>query len=111
MSIKIETEKVYDMQQGEMRRIIKITGVYSQNKLPKEYTDGNNIRLGIPIGQNNHIVFSEPIPSIIENDYIEESAFQKRLEVVKKCGDRLHEIMIAIKKRQNAWKGNETFII
>jgi len=111
MQIKIQTEKVVNKDGIACRRIISIEGVIEYHKLPEEYTSGyhfrsahgNNIDFGYrPDGGSRDME--------VGGTYTE-THFQRSIESMKECGQRLHQINQRIAELKKTWNGEETFII
>jgi len=106
--IKIKTEKVVEKGIAK-RKILAIEGVIPYDELPNEYlqthpyaflqhyTDGQILLRGCGCANIS--------------DTMEEVEFQKSLNGLKICGERLHEINQKIKALKETWNGEETFII
>jgi hypothetical protein len=44
-------------------------------------------------------------------DYIPKDRFEKVLEIIKVCGEKLHNLNVKIKEMKKEWKGTEEFKI
>jgi len=44
-------------------------------------------------------------------DYISKDDFEKLMEAIKYCGEKLHNLNVKIKEMRAEWKGNEDFKI
>ena len=112
--IEITTEKV--IVRGVPHRRIKNVVALEREQLPTNYLEN---------GWRCYMVRDSPWPYLrimmpsyetacehltIGNVYKEEW-FQKLLQMVKQCGDRLHEINKEIAELKKTWVGDEAFLI
>jgi hypothetical protein len=102
--IVIKTEKVLD---GFVlrRKLIEFEGILPSSQLPTEYKTGMWIEkyfYGIRFGG-----FS----TWEKGKVISEEDFQARLEYIRKCGQRLHEINSKTREIRRDWSGEEIFVI
>jgi len=106
MSIKIKTEKVVERGIAK-RKILAIEGVIPYDELPNEYLGGH------PYAYMHQkpvlVLYGAGCANI--SDTMEEVEFQKSLNGLKTCGERLHSINQKIKALTQTWKGEETFVI
>ena len=111
--IKIEVEKVLSLR-GKEYKIVSVE-VIEYKDLPKEYLEGypkafKNYYGGIPTLQ----VFStrEDRELYVEQgETISQEKFHKIIEILKKCGERLHRINEERRKISATWRGFETYVI
>jgi hypothetical protein len=101
--IKIETEKVWDAQQGACRKIISVDAA-KREELPKEYTTGKCCYL-----DRGSLRLVGAYPNIDPLRSIDEAEFQRLMKYVHECGQRLRDINAANKAAKEAWTGQETF--
>jgi hypothetical protein len=123
MSITIKTKKI--MVAGEER--IEVTGCQAlpKNKLPEEYldtaphcyfVDGHGLlwlrssRMDLPDGSCLTSWRDRTELLIVEHHYDPED-FYRRLEFIRKCGERLQHINQKIKDLAEKYGKEETFVI
>jgi len=105
MSIKIKTEKIVERGVAK-RKILAIEGVIPHDELPAEYL------LLFPYSyMDRQILRIWGCGCLNVDGVMEEVEFQKSLNGLKICGERLHSINQKIKALTQTWKGEETFII
>ncbi len=113
MSITIKTEKVIDAKLGISRKILEICAL-REEELPKEYFGSDYCYLT----ENRtdaylHISSAEngSLRLVLLAAYTEPE-FQKRMEIIRRCANRLHEIKEKFRQAvKNGWAGEETFVI
>jgi len=109
MSIKIKTEKVVERGIAK-RKILAIEGVIPHDELPSKYLETYPFAYMAQRTDSLALLTGGLEYSDIEGT-MEEVKFQKSLEVLKVCGERLHEINQKIKALKDTWNGEETFVI
>lgn len=114
MALKITTQKI--VERGvKKRKITKIEGLITGNKLPIKYH--NQIPYLYTYYEIPHIKFhsnSGTIREIIINVgriYKPEEWDEEILPAIKEAGQRLHEIRKEVKEIEKEWQGEETFIV
>lgn len=103
--LMIEAKKVvvhFDM----MRRVVKFQAMKKEN-LPKEYILGEK-----PFCFRDDNVLRVVHRSIVQfsirkNDLLYEDEYQELIELLKQCGENLHNILEASKEERKNWKGTE----
>ena len=109
MSIKIKTEKVVEKGIAK-RKILAIEGVIPYDELPVKYLQTYPYAYTHQGMTRPHIQISGCGCANISG-VMEEVEFQKALEGLKICGERLHGLNQEIKALKETWNGEETFII
>jgi len=109
MSIKIRTEKIVEKGIAK-RKILAIEGVIPYDELPTEYLQASPYAF-LQQYTDRQILIMGVVGCADISDTMEEVEFQKSLNGLKVCGERLHEINQKIKALKETWNGEETFII
>jgi len=108
MSIIIKTRKEVLSSGIEGRRIKKLIAL-KNNQLPLAYF---NFTDNVFLSDNENRLYCRKCEVVLEVGYFyEENIFQKKLEFIKKSGDRLKDINDQLKEMRKNWRGKETFII
>jgi len=109
MSIKIKTEKVVEKGIAK-RKILAIEGVIPRDELPTEYLQAYPYAY-LQQYADRQILLIGVVRCADIKDTMEEVEFQKSLNGLKTCGERLHGLNQKIKALKETWNGEETFII
>ena len=116
MSIIIKTEKI--IVRGEQKRRITSVSALRKEELPSEYTEGESVYFftdDIDLHNSNEIggnyFLTSKTTGAGKESILSEAEFHRRLEIVKRCGNRLQEINARLKKENEGWHGEETFVI
>lgn len=111
MSIIIKTEKI--IVQGEQRRKIKSYSLLAKQALPKIYFlhDVNYCFLDTDTELGIHLAGKGETKYYSAGMYMQEADFHSLLASIKICGNRLQEINTRLKKENEGWHGEETFVI
>jgi len=109
MSIKIKTEKVVEKGIAK-RKILAIEGVIPHDELPLEYLQTHPYAF-LQHYTDGQILHMGGCGCADIDGVMEEVEFQKSLDGLGTCGERLHSINQKIKALKETWNGEETFII
>jgi hypothetical protein len=115
--IIIKTEKLIPASGVPSRKIISWEGVLYWDNLPAEYKEQGphcyyEWAIMASSKERKRISFSlSSIKTLIWNDTISESEFQRTLSYMRECANRLHEINSKIRELKKTWVGEETFEI
>lgn len=104
--IEVKTEKVL-FRGVQSRKILKVSAAMF-DELPKEYIELAPYAWYRPV--DNSIMMSTG-NFIFEGQSLEEKEFREVLSFLKEAGNHLREVNMRLKKQNENWKGEETFII
>lgn len=113
MPIEIKTEKV--VKGNRESRLVKGVKALGRSRLPDHYLMtyphcfmGNNAI----IVKHTPVLPTNPATAIIKaGEVYSEDEFQRILDLVKRCGNRLMEINKELARLEAEWNGKETFEI
>jgi hypothetical protein len=115
--IKIKVKKQVNRGQ-KMLEVIKIDGVMKKDNLPIEYLQDGVCCYYIDEDSCSYIkkyikAYDEKGKSysLMEKGWYSEQQFNETLEVIRRAGDRLHEINKKIKQLKEEWNGEIEIII
>jgi len=120
IELGIKTQKI--VYRGEKCYKILSFAYYNFNdeRLPKDYfaefpfcfeDDGQFIIRTNDKSLVKYSVYGENIYCFKVEDYIPKDEFEKILEIVKYCGEKLHNLNIKIREMEKEWNGTEEFKI
>lgn len=113
MAVRIKTEKL--VVKGERcRRILQVTGVMDNEKLPTKYTELYPYFVKTEKGDGIYVCTVSKWRAawtITPGKVLNEQEFGLLVKTLKQAGKRLHELRQEEKALKETWKGTETVII